>query len=80
MKSENEDLRKDETWAEHIEDEMAGNIENLDTDFPLSGGEEPLTAVPDDIEEVSNEEDTEKTSFQEDLETEFPLSGGEVER
>ena len=87
MANENENIKKndgkdkDENWLEHIEDEVEGNIENLDTDFPLSGGEEPMTALDEEDEEDTDDDKKEKkSSFRKDLNTEFPLSGGEVDR
>ncbi len=70
---------KHHTWLETVVE----NIQKLDTEFPLSGGE-----TEEDFERVGDKEDDEenkevhhpKTSFYDDLETEFPLSGGEVER
>ncbi len=50
-------IRKDElddNWAENLKDDL----EKLDTDFPLSGGEEPLTELEDDdLEDMDNEEE-----------------------
>jgi hypothetical protein len=67
---------KHHTWIESLTE----NIQKLDTEFPLSGGE-----TEEDLEKVEHagegkEEEHHKTSFFEDLDTEFPLSGGEVER
>ena len=82
MRNENEDTKyylenKDGTWIGHIKEEIDGNIENIDTDFPLSGGEEPQN-TQDKSGEIK--EDSDGTSFSKDLDTEFPLSGGETER
>jgi hypothetical protein len=88
MQPEDEKLNSDEnkngepakhhTWIENIVE----NIQKLDTEFPLSGGEteEDFENADDSEEGGENEEQTTKTSFNDDLETEFPLSGGEVER
>ena len=63
-------------------------IQNLDSEFPLSGGEteEDLDRVEhagkdkDGHSDENKEEHHKKTSFFDDLDTEFPLSGGEVPR
>jgi hypothetical protein len=66
---------KHHTWIESLTE----NVQKLDTEFPLSGGE-----TEEDLEKVEHagkeKEENDKTSFFEDLDTEFPLSGGEVER
>jgi hypothetical protein len=50
----------------------------MDTDFPLSGGDESHPAVVH--EDKKEKKKDKKTSAKEDLDTEFPLSGGEEER
>ena len=52
-------------------------IKNLDTEYPLSGGE----ADDDDLETDEHMEDDEEDDeeFKESLDTEFPLSGGETD-
>ena len=65
MANENENIdpkdqpEKKPTWIEEA-------LENIDSDFPLSGGE------TDDDLEFGDEED-------EELDTQFPLSGGEID-
>jgi len=81
----NEEPKPHHTWLENIVE----NIQKLDTEFPLSGGEteEDFESVDDSEEEDADDdkgakksEEHHHTSFKDDLETEFPLSGGEVER
>ena len=91
MATENESIKNENTRNnEPKHSSVAGNIvekiedavENMDTDFPLSGGvEHPVHHKhPHTEKEADKKEHPKKTSFPEDLETEFPLSGGEVER
>lgn len=65
------------TIFEKIAEKIHDAIENMDTDFPLSGGEEH--PVHHKTEEKVEEKPHHKTSFLEDLDTDFPLSGGEVD-
>lgn len=64
------------TIIEKIEDV----IENMDSDFPLSGGVEHPVNHHDHIDAEPAEKQHITTSFPKDVNTEFPLSGGEVER
>ena len=56
-------------------------IQNLDTSFPLSGGEndEDLENDEDEDNDKDENDDEDDEEFKENLETEFPLSGGETE-
>lgn len=76
---ENEDIKKDKeenkSWLGHIAEEIKEEAEHIDTDFPLSGGDESEPAVV----HTDKKEEDKKTSFLHDLDTEFPLSGGETE-
>ena len=91
MANKNEDILKDET--EGNEENKAGQkqhswisnlidkVENIDVDFPLSGGEEPHHSHPkteEEIEEERKKDEQKKHNFLHDLDAEFPLSGGEV--
>ena len=51
-------------------------MKNLDTVYPLSGGEEDDDMETDEDMEDDEEDDEE---FKESLDTEFPLSGGETD-
>ena len=51
-------------------------MKNLDTEYPLSGGEEDEDMETDEDMEDDEEDDEE---FKESLDTEFPLSGGETD-
>jgi hypothetical protein len=85
METENEDIKKENqeeqepTWLENIKEE----ISHMDTDFPLSGGDESHPAVhhvdkdEEDIE-AEDEKILRRPSLYHDLECEFPLYGGEV--
>jgi len=66
--------------VDKIREKIHDALENMDTDFPLSGGEEhPVHHEPKPPHEGPEEEKPHhKTSFFEDLDTDFPLSGGEV--
>jgi hypothetical protein len=63
-------------------DKVVSSIQQLDADFPLSGGEseEDFAKADDNERDGDSPELTQKTSFEDDLETDFPLSGGEVEK
>lgn len=59
---------------------------NLDTEFPLSGGEtddddtdENEQDNDEDEKEEDDEDEKEDEEFKHQLDTEFPLSGGETE-
>ena len=93
MANENEDVKNESarnnekpehhSIAGKIIDKIEDVIENMDTDFPLSGGEEHPVHHHEHEEEKPGEQPKEehhKTSFLDDLNTEFPLSGGETER
>lgn len=88
MESENKDLNQSgeqnvqdpvhhSSLVEKIAEKLLDVVENMDTDFPLSGGEEH--PVHRHNEPKKEEHEHIKTSFREDLETDFPLSGGEVD-
>ncbi len=97
MANENEDIKKDNpenkphhhTWTgdliEKIEEKIEETIDNIDADFPLSGGEEPHHAHPhhktekteEEIAAEKEHEQHKKHSFLSGLNSEFPLSGGE---
>ncbi|MFI5195696.1 MAG: hypothetical protein ACHQD8_01280 [Chitinophagales bacterium] len=87
MKNENENIKnanpenKDEKPKHHttLMGDIAEEIEHMDTDFPLSGGDESHPAVVHHVhKEEEEEEEHKKTSFFHDLDTDFPLSGGDV--
>ena len=101
MANENEDIKKEGTSnadgdhkePEHKHQSIIGKIvesiedaiEEMSTDFPLSGGEEhPVhhkhhkKEEPKEEKKDEQEEHHKKSSFFHDLETDFPLSGGEV--
>jgi len=85
MANENDELKEEgqeNTGEQPQHKSWIGKIlEQIDTDFPLSGGEEE-----EDFENVNEAtgddeepEEHKKSSFFEDLDTDFPLSGGEVD-
>ena len=81
---ENKDASKHHTWVGDIIDKIEDAIDNIDADFPLSGGDEPhhtthhsAPKTEEEIEEEKKKEEHKKTSFLHDLNIDFPLSGGE---
>ena len=81
--AENNDGEKKESHhslLDSIIEKIEDTVDNLDNDFPLSGGiEHVVHHKHEDAEEETTEEKPEhKKSFLEGLDTEFPLSGGEV--
>jgi len=91
MADENEDIKKEgsenkeETKPEQKHHTWIGDliekIDNIDVDFPLSGGEEPHYLRPktgEELEEERKKDEQKKHNFLHDLDAEFPLSGGEV--
>jgi len=91
MAGENDDIKKEEAGNnEENKDEnkrhnwisgLIDKVDNLDIDFPLSGGEEPDHSSPkteEELEEERKKNEQKKHNFLHDLDVEFPLSGGEV--
>ena len=74
----NENVNNPEENKEEHKSWLQKALEQEDTDFPLSGGEEDEDLDDGEDDEESDTEDTE-SSFKEDLDTDFPLSGGEVD-
>ena len=72
------------SWIAHVIEKLGNAVDNINVDFPLSGGEEPalhshhsrrLTA--EEIEEEQKMRFHWKTSLFHHLDTDFPLSGGQ---
>ena len=75
--NENQEDQKKHTW---MGDLIESAINNIDGDFPLSGGEEPHHSqhkTDEEIEEEKKKEEEKKATLKHDLNIDFPLSGGE---
>ncbi len=87
MRQENSNSHAHEhhsTWVENVMVKLEEAIHNIDTDFPLSGGDEPSlhTHHARHMTEEERAEVHEKWSrrlafLHPNVTTEFPLSGGE---
>ena len=80
----NENTNNPEEHTEEHKSWLQKALEQADTDFPLSGGEEDEDLDDGEEEEdaaaaTDDTKDEHKSSFMEDLDTDFPLSGGEVD-
>lgn len=81
----NDKENSNEEQKEHHKSWLERAVEQEDTDFPLSGGEEDEDlddGTDDEDDENADDENTDDettSSFRDDLETDFPLSGGEVD-
>jgi len=59
MNNEKEKSKHDKSWIEREEEEIKEEVQHMDTDFPLSGGDESEPAV---IHQEKKETDKEKGS------------------
>ena len=84
QKSQDADHAHHSTWVENVMVKLEEAIHNIDTDFPLSGGDEPALHthhshhMTEEEKQAMKEKWARRLAFlHPNVNTEFPLSGGE---